>query len=146
MFDNLFNLVKQNAEKAIINNPAIPNEKNDEAIAHTTTSILNSLKSQIASGNLNNVLAMFQNGGNTSNNQVVNAVNTNAATDLMNKFGLDKTTASGISDSLIPQVMNQLVSKTNDINDNSFDLKNIFGSIGEGSPGDMLGSVANMIK
>ena len=39
MFDNLLKLVKENAGDAIIKNPVIPNEKNDEAIHATTTSI-----------------------------------------------------------------------------------------------------------
>ena len=32
MFDQIVTLVKQNAGTAIINNPAIPNERNDEAV------------------------------------------------------------------------------------------------------------------
>ena len=33
MLDNLLDLVKQHAGEAIINNPVIPTERNDEAIA-----------------------------------------------------------------------------------------------------------------
>ena len=60
MFENLLNLVKENAGDAIINNPAIPNEKNDEAINTTTNSIVETLKAQVTSGNLSSITDMFK--------------------------------------------------------------------------------------
>jgi uncharacterized protein YidB (DUF937 family) len=139
MFDNLLNLVKQNAGDAIINNNAIPNEKNDEAIHSTTTSIVDTLKSQVSGGNLNSLMDLFK-GGNTSN--VTNTLNTNVLGDLMKKFNLDQTTATNIASSLLPKVMDSFVKKTNDPNDNSFDLQGIMKSLGGNS--GMLGGLGNL--
>ncbi len=138
MFDNLLNLVKQNAGDAIINNNAIPNEKNDEAIHSTTTSIVDTLKSQISSGNLNSIMELFK-GGNTTN--VTNTLNTNVSGDLMKKFNLDQTTATNIASSLLPKVMDSFVKKTNDPNDTSFDLSSIVSSLGGN-----VGGIGGMLK
>ena len=139
MFDNLLNLVKQHSGDAIINNNAIPNEKNDEAIHSTTTSIVDTLKSQVSGSNLNSIMDMFK-GGNTTN--VSNTLNTNVSGDLMKKFNLDQTTATNIASSLLPNVMDSFVKKTNDPNDNSFDLQEIMKSLG-GNNG-MLGGLGNL--
>jgi hypothetical protein len=50
MFENLINLVRQNAGDAVINNPAIPNEKNEEAVETASGSIISTLKNALAGG------------------------------------------------------------------------------------------------
>ena len=140
MFDNLLNLVKEHASDAIIKNPSIPNEKNEEAISSTTNSIFNSLKSQVSSGNLNELLGMFSK-GDTKSSPIVNAVSNNTITDLMSKFGLDKGAAGSIASQLIPNVMEKLVNKTNDKNDSSFDLNSIVSSLGGGDNSSLLNTL-----
>ncbi len=61
MFDNLLDLVKQNAGNAIINNPAIPNQHNDDAINTAGNSIMNTLTQQASGGNMSQIMSMFQN-------------------------------------------------------------------------------------
>ena len=141
MFDNLLNLVKEHAGDAIINNPAIPNEKNDEAIHTTTTSIVDTLKNQLGSGNLSSIMDMF-NGSNVLG-AVGSTVQSNAVSDLMKKFGIDSAQANGIAGKIIPAVMEKFVKKTNDPNDNSFDLSDIINSLGGNSTS---GGVGGMLK
>jgi hypothetical protein len=52
MLDNLLQLVKENASEAIINNPAIPNERNDEAISLASNGIFEGLKDKLSGGGL----------------------------------------------------------------------------------------------
>ena len=59
MLENLTELVKQYAGDAIINNPSIPNEKNDEAIAGASGSIFDGLKNAVSSGNLSALTGLF---------------------------------------------------------------------------------------
>jgi len=59
MLENLLNLVKEQAGDAIINNPAIPNERNEEAIAATGNSITSGLQSMIAGGGAKDVLRLL---------------------------------------------------------------------------------------
>ena len=60
----------------------------------------------------------------------------------MKKFNLDQTTATNIASSLLPKVMDSFVKKTNDPNDNSFDLQGIMKSLGGNS--GMLGGLGNL--
>ena len=145
MFDNLLNLVKEHAGEAIINNPAIPNEKNNEAIGVTTESIVDTLKAQISGGNLNSVLDMFK-GGDPNTSSVGNAIQSNAATELMKKFGIDSAQASNLVSTLIPKVMSQFVNKTNDPGDNSFDLKSVMNSLGGDNAKGLLGNITNLFN
>lgn len=144
MFDQLLQLVKENAGEAIINNPAIPNEQNDAAVETTTGSIMDHLKGLAGGGNLDSVMSLFQGGGNAAASPLVNNISSGVAGDLMKKFGIDQSSATNIVQQLIPVVMNKFVNKTNDPNDNSFDLQGIIGSLTGGQKGG--GGILNSIK
>lgn len=130
MLENLQNLVRQHAGDAIINNPAIPNERNEEAVADASSSIISGLKSAAASGNTD-ILANLFNGGsqNTLTSPVTQNIQSGFIQNLINKFGLDHGKASQIATGLIPTVLQKFVHKTNDPNDNSFELKSVIGSL-----------------
>lgn len=145
MFDNLLNLVKEHAGDAIINNPAIPNEKNEEAINATTNSIVDSLKGQVSSGNLNGLMDMFK-GGNVNASSISSALNGNVVNDLMKKFNIDQSAASGIANNLLPKVMENFVKKTNDPNDKSFDLQGVLSNLGGGGAGGIMDTVKGFFK
>lgn len=145
MLEQLLNLVKENAGDAIINNPAIPNERNEEAVSFATDGIINGFKSHLSSGNVGDVLQMLGGKSDINNNPITNTISNQVAGGLMEKFGLNKGAASGIVASLIPVVLSKLVSKTNDSNDNSFDLNSIFSHLSGGKTsgidmGSILGS------
>jgi hypothetical protein len=141
MFENLLDLVKQHAGSAIIDNPAIPNEHNDEAVSMASNSIVDGLKSAIAGGNMSDLVSMFSNSSNAGNSSVSQGIQGNLVESLMGKFGIDSSAAGGIASSLIPTVMQQFVSKTNDPNDSSFDLQSIVGNLtgGKASGIDLQG-------
>ena len=107
MFDNLLQLIKENAGESIINNPAIPNEKNDAAI-------------QVAGEGINPMVGQISN---------------NVAQSLMSKFGIDAGQAQNIVNNLVPGVMSKFVQKTNDPNDNSLDIQGILSSLSGTSGG-----------
>ena len=134
MLDNLINLVREQAGDSIINNPAVPNAQNEEVIAATGSSITGGLQNMLASGGgLQNILKLF--GGQDqpdSNNPVVQNLSGNVIQQLMSKFGLDQQAASGIAGNTVPDVLKKLISKTNDPNDNSFDIQGIFNHLSGG--------------
>jgi hypothetical protein len=144
MLDNLKDLVKQHSGDAIINNPAIPNERNDEAVDDASNSIVSGLKNAVSQGKLSDVMDMFK-GGEQSATQSAVAQNIQGGfvENLMRKFGLDQGKAAGIAGSIIPMVLKKFVNKTNDPNDKSFDLQDIIGSLTGGGSGiggkDILG-------
>ncbi len=141
MFENLLDLVKQNAGAAIINNPAIPNEHNDEAVSMASNSIIDGLKGALANGNINDVLHMFSHSDNAANSPVSQGIQGNLIQSLMSRFGIDQSQAGGIASSLIPVVLQQFVHKTNDPNDSSFDLQGIVNNLtgGKSSGFDVQG-------
>ena len=146
MFEQLNNLVKQYSGDAIINNPAIPNEQNEEAMSTASGSIMDTLKGMMSSGGAASVLNLFNqnNNNDVTNHPVTQNVSSNLITTLMQKFGLNSEKAGGIAASLIPLVMSKLVSKTNDSNDNSFDLQGIFNSLsGNKTNGFDIGSLVS---
>jgi hypothetical protein len=143
MLDNLLNLVKEHAGNAIINNPVIPNEKNDEAISTATNGIMDTLKSQISAGGLDSITSLFGS-NNAGTNPLVGQISDNVGGQLMQKFGLDEYAAGSIVQQLVPVVMSKLVSKTNDPNDSSFNMEGILSSIGGGNIGGILDSVKGM--
>lgn len=147
MLDQLTNLVKQYAGDAIINNPAIPNERNDEAINETSSSIASGLQNMLSGGGAQDILKMFSGNQNILNSNVTNNVSGGVIQDLMNKFGLDRGAASGVANNLVPNVMERMVQKTNDPNDSSFDIQGIFNNLSGGSTsGFNIQAMLNKLK
>ena len=146
MLENLTELVKQYAGDAIINNPSIPNEKNDEAIAGASGSIFDGLKNAVSSGNLSSLTGLFNGStGDVANSAVGQNIQSGFVEKLMQKFGLDQAKAGGIASSLIPIVLEKFVKKTNDPNDKSFDIKDIISAV-TGGGGGIMGSLKGMFN
>jgi len=147
MFESLINLVKEHSEEAIVKNPAIPNEHNDEAINSTASGIMDQLKGLIQNGDMSKITDIFK-GGDVSNNPELPGMSDNIGATLSKKFGIDPGLSANIMKSLIPVVMSQLVKKTNDPNDKSFDLGGILSSLtggNSGGLGSILGNARNIL-
>lgn len=128
MFENLINLVRQNAGDAVISNPSIPNEKNEAAVETAGGSIMTTLKNALAGGRLNDVLGFFKNGKQGSP-ELVREATENYAQDLQNNLGLPPAEANKAAAALVPQTMQQLATKTADPSDNSFNIQDIFNKL-----------------
>jgi hypothetical protein len=147
MLENLFNLVKQQAGDTIINNPAIPNQKNDEAVQAAGSSIEDTLKNALAGGQLNDVMRLFANGQATAEQPVVQQATGSFMEKLQTQFGLNGSQAAGIANNLIPNVMNQLAQKTANPADNSFDVQQIFNQLSGGKTSGMnIQGMLNKLK
>lgn len=133
MLENLLGLVKQFAGDAIINNPAIPNERNDEAVQEASNSIVTGLQQSLQNGGIKDLLGMFNNGAEAS--PLAQNIQGGFVQSLTEKFGLDTGAANGVAGSLIPAVLQNFVQKTNDVNDNSFDLQGIVNNLSGGNAG-----------
>jgi hypothetical protein len=134
MFDNLLALVQQHAGDAIIKNDAIPNERNDEAVQLASSSIFDTLKNSVSNGNVGDIVNMFSANNTVNNgNAMAGIMQNDLVQNLMHKFGIDANAAGGIAQNLIPTVLSNLVSKTNDPNDSSFNLQDIVSKVGGGN-------------
>ncbi|CAL1521410.1 hypothetical protein [Chitinophaga sp. MM2321] len=135
MLEQLMELVRENAQGAVVNNPDVPNEKNEAVIGAATESIASGIQQQLASGNAKEVLALLGGQADVSaqDNPVVGNISNNLVGTLLEKFNLDKGTAMKLASTLIPGVLGSLVSKTNDPANSSFSLDGILNSLTGGS-------------
>ena len=133
MVENLNSLVKQNADVTIINNTAIPNERNEEAVQEASAAIEDSLKTSLSGGNVKEVASLF-NGtdDNVTANPVTQQATGNFMDRLQSRFGLNVQQAANIANNLIPTVLKRLVQKTADPADNSFNIQKIFNEVSGG--------------
>ncbi len=144
MLEELFNLVKGSADDAVINNPDVPNDQNNEVVAEATNTVASGLRNMVAGGGLQNILSLFNNkGGQQSggsgllNNPIVNMMIGHFAGKLMSKFNLGGQQANNVATSLIPNVISNLVSKTNDPNNSSFSIEKLLNSITGGKSAEV---------
>lgn len=146
MFEQLMDLVKQNSQEAIVNNPAVPNEQNDAVMETAGSSIMSTLQGMLSGGGASSVLNLFNqgSGADVSNHPVTQAASSNLVSTLMSKFGFGGDKASGIASAILPMIMSKLVNKTNDSNDSSFNIQGIFNSLSGGKTGGMdIGSLVS---
>jgi hypothetical protein len=161
MIDQLIKLVEQNAGELIVKNKAVPNQFNNAAIEEVARQMFSGMQSQVNGGSMQQFASMFGSGNTSSlaNNPMVTQIIANIAGNFASKFGVSQQTASSIAGSLIPQIMNQFVNKTNDPNDRDFDLQDMLrGFTGNnkldvsdvlseltGSPSQGSGSLGNVL-
>jgi hypothetical protein len=123
MLENLNNLVREEAQETIVKNPAIPNEKNEEAIQAASGSIEEVLQEKASTGNFGDLSQLFK-GGDFANNPIVNKIKEVFAGKLGN-MGIDGNAAGGAAAGIIPALIEKFVRRTNDPNDKGFDLQNM---------------------
>ncbi len=142
MLKELFDLVKGNATDSVINNPDVPNEHNDEVVAEATNTVASGLRNVVAGGGLQSLLSLFGGGANKKSllsNPIVSMMMGHFAGKLMNKFNMNNNQANSVSGSLIPNVLESLINKTNDPNDSGFSLEKLLGSITGNKSGNIAG-------
>jgi len=127
MLENLEKLIREQAQGAIVNNSDVPNEKNDAAIQAASSSIIDTLKEKISSGDSSGLADIFKRGGDTSS-RAVQDVSSNF-TNKLQGLGINLDSAKGIAASLIPLVIEQFTKKTADPNDSSFNLQDIVSNL-----------------
>lgn len=133
MLKELFDLVKESSNDAVINNPDIPNEKNEEVVAEATNTVASGLRNMVAGGGLASIVALFNKkdgkGGGLMSNPIVSMMIGHFAGKLMSKFNIGGNKANNVASSLIPNVMGNLINKSNDPADNGFSLEKLLNSI-----------------
>jgi hypothetical protein len=145
MLEELFNLVKGSAGNTVINNPDIPNELNNDVVAEATNTVASGLRNMVAGGGLQNIISLFKNkneqgsGSNSLlNNPIVNMMIGHFSGKLTNKYNIGGTQANHVASNLIPNVLSNLINKTNDPSDNGFSLEGLLNSITGGKTAEVV--------
>lgn len=118
MLEQLFDLVQQNSQQSVVENPDVPNEHNQEVINTLTSSITGGLQEQVQSGNLSGLMGLFGGESGTSgaslmNNPIVASIATNAIGAIVQKFGLNSQVAGSIVNSVLPGVLGAVIGQLN---------------------------------
>ncbi|MGB3006507.1 MAG: hypothetical protein WBC06_08370 [Chitinophagaceae bacterium] len=139
MLDQLINLVKQIGQDTVVNNPEVPNEQNNEVMADATSTITSGFKNILAGGGFQNILDLFKGGGNSGasgsgiggllKNPIVTMMVGYFISKLVSKYKMAPAAANNVASSLIPNVLNGLINKTNDPNNPGFTLDGLIGSL-----------------
>lgn len=151
MLENLFNLVRENSSEAIINNPAIPNDKNEAAVADATHSVADGLQGVLAGGGLQSLLSLFKNNTNSGSsgllsNPIVGNIISSFKNKLTNNYAVSGDQAGNIANGLIPNVLGSLISKTNDNSNNTFSIGKLINSLTGNSQNGSGGSIGDIVS
>ena len=126
MLDQLLDLVKQFGKETVVENPEVPNEYNEDIITDATKTIGSGFQNIMAGGGFQNILDLFKGGGSTSNsaagsgggiggllkNPIVTMMIGYFINKLVSKYKMSPSSASNVSNNLIPNVLNGLITKT----------------------------------
>jgi Bacterial protein of unknown function (DUF937) len=132
MLEQLMGLIQDHSQDAIVNNPAVPNQHNNDVMQTLLGSITGGLQNQATSGNIGGLLGLLgggQQGGGLMSNPIVAGIAQNAIGGIMDKFGIENQAAKSIVASVLPSVLGSLISKTNNPNDSSIDMNGIMSSL-----------------
>ncbi|SDW36561.1 hypothetical protein [Flavobacterium degerlachei] len=139
MFEQLAQLAQQFGQEAVVNNTAVPNEKNEAVITEASNSVISGLQKIVSEGGVDQLAGLFQgNNAADKSNPVVQKLTNELSGNLGEQFGINASDASGIASKLIPQIVAALVGKAKDPNDSSFEISDIIAAISGGS-GDNSG-------
>ena len=141
MLDQILDLVKQQGQQIVVQNPEVPDNENNAVMMEAANTITGGFQNMLSGGGLQNIISMFTGGGQGQNNNsllsnpVVSMMIGHLAGNLVKKMNLNPAVANGIANNIIPGVLNNLVSKTrsNDPADDGFDLNDLIASLTGGN-------------
>jgi len=139
MLDNLLDLVKQHAGSSVIDNPAVPNQHNDAVVQEASNSVLGGLKNMLdqGGGGVKDIMQLFAGKSEVAHSPVTQNIAGGFVQKLMDQFGMERSAANGVAEGLVPNVLQSLVSKTNDPSNNQFNIQSLFNQISGGSTSSM---------
>jgi len=141
MLEQILDLVKQQGQQVVVQNPEVPDSANNAVMMEAANTIAGGFQNMLSGGGLQNIISMFTGGGQGQNNNsllsnpVVSMMVGHLAGNLVKKMNLNPAVANGIANNLIPGVLSNLVSKTrsNDPANDGFDLNDLIASFTGGN-------------
>lgn len=147
MLEQIAELVKIYGRDTVTDNPEIPGQQNNAILAEATNTITGGMQNMLAGGGLGDIISMFTGGkgvqsgaqgggiGGLLKNPIVAMMVGHLISKLVSKFNMSPAQASSISNNLIPNVLNGLVTRTtnHDPENDAFDLNDLIGSLTGGN-------------
>ncbi len=151
MLEQLFDLIKSNAEDLVVKNDAVPNQHNDDVIKDAADVTENELMKAVSSGNFQDLLGIFSQKGSNESGLMDNPIVKNIMSGLMGKlssnYNINTSNAQSITSTLIPMVLSKFNKKVNDPQDKSIDINSLIGTLTGGKTKDTdFGSILDQVN
>ncbi|MCF0063291.1 hypothetical protein MUK70_10060 [Dyadobacter chenwenxiniae] len=128
MLDELFNLIKQNGQQAVVENNEVPNEHNEAVMQEAQSSIVDGLSNIKEPDQVNSLFESVQS-GHAESNPAVQQISNNFAGNIMQKFGINGGTAASIAAAIIPVVLAKMANRGGQGGAGGLDLGGLLGSL-----------------
>jgi len=143
MLEQLMDLVKNFGKDTVVENPEIPNEQNSEVLTDATKTITSGFQNVLAGGGLENIMDLFKGGGTAGGsgvsgllkNPMVTMMVGHFISKLVGKYNMSPASASSVANNLIPNVLNGMITETNNPANPGFTLDGLIGSLTGGNGG-----------
>ncbi|WP_343669267.1 hypothetical protein [Chitinophaga sp.] len=103
MFEQLSNLIQEHSQQSVADNPAVPNEHNQNVVEELKSVIISKVTGLATSGQADKISEMLSTNGDTPESK---DMENNFATNIMEKFGINSQAASSIAATMIPGILN----------------------------------------
>jgi hypothetical protein len=131
MFDDLFKMIQESGKETVVENQDVPNEHNEDVMREAHSAIVDGLRGSNDSGQLNSLVDSVQS-GQPQSNPAVQRISDNFMGNIMQKFGINGSTAASIAASIIPMVLGKMVNRGQQ-GGNGLDLGGLLSSLTHGN-------------
>lgn len=126
MLEELMNMVRQFGHSTVVENPAVPNEHNEDVLKEAGSSIFSGLQQSAENGDTDAITGMLQ---GDANHPAVARVQQSFAEKISQKFGIDGSAAKGLAAGLIPSVLRSLLKRPGQGSGSGLSLQSIISSL-----------------
>lgn len=148
--NEIIDLIKNNVLGAISNNKEVSDDKKDSVVDIATDSILDGLKSKLSLDNISEIKNLFSGDSSSlQNNPIVNSIQGNVMSALMQKVGLSNGISSSIATTVVPLVIKALSGK---VSGGNFDINSLVGMLTggdskqEAKSGGIMGKIGSLFS
>jgi hypothetical protein len=144
MFDELLDTFKSNLSNTLQGDDNLAGANHEEVASEASSSIIDQLKNMVQNGDMSAVQEMFSGQETTPEAMSSSPMSAGLVENLMQKFGIDSATASGIVAKVLPSVMNMFNNQVGEAKQaGGFDISSIISSLTGGGSG---GGISDIIS
>lgn len=135
------NRVRQFGQSSIVENPAVPNEHNEDVLREAGSSIFSGLQGLADNGDTEGISGLLK---GKEGHPAMAQVENNFADNIMQKFGINGGVAKNLAAGLIPAVLGSLLKRPGSGNNGGLSLQSILASINGGNNVNQNGMLSNL--
>ncbi len=147
MFEKIMGMVKEQVMHSIDNVPGIPEEKKEQTIETTASSLVDGLKNHAAGGGLSGITSLLGIGKSASTSASgasTGGLESGVVSALTSKVGISPAVAKSVVAAVIPAVMSLFKKKIDDPDEPGFNLESLIGGLTGGKSGGILSALGGL--